>query len=417
MNGFKTLIVGMVGTFVGLAEAVDHSPLAAISRDAAGNVIAFRGTLQVAPAVTGPWTDLTEADSPLREVADGPQRYYRTREPDSIFMGRAVVSFHVTGPLQTHFDLAFAGRPDGIFPPVRQKPDFDGTLTIAGFELPVKLKVRGNSSLQECPFPKLKVKISKEQRAGTPFFDAKEVKIGTHCAEGGRGTIGRLRDERAAYREALAYETMDLLGFISPRVRRARIDYSDTSPTNANFETNWQLLRSAMVLDDVEVVAARVGGQALSDEEVAALTDAGFDEQLITDLRFLHVLLGNWDFNLSTDGRGLWNTEVIQFTAGGKVPVAGDFDLASWVTERPQVNAPGDYHPDLPDVDRRARYELEQLQQSEGKVRFTAASERFTLKKTAMEALIHTAVIDDAGRTNALRHVTAFYDALTAVGR
>ncbi|MHB1306448.1 MAG: hypothetical protein ACYC23_05135 [Limisphaerales bacterium] len=321
------------------------------------------------------------------------------------------------GPFQAHFELAYAGLPDGIFPPVRVKPYFDGTLAIDGYELPATFRVRGNSSLQECPFPKLKFKVSREPREGTPFFDAREVKIATHCAEGGRGTIGRLRDETAAYREVLAYEVMDLLGFVSPRVRRARIEYHDTTSRAAPAETEWTVTRSAMIFDDIEVVAERLGGRALDDEEISALTEAGFDEQLIVDLRFLHALLGNWDYALSANGRELWTTEVIELEGGSLVPVAGDFDLSSWVTEIVRGSAPHDYRPELPPLDRQTRYELEQIQQSVSGERFRAAHDRFVAQRAALEDQIGAATIDEAGRTNALGHATVFFGVLALVVR
>lgn len=92
--------------------------------------------------------------------------------------------------MQAHFDLALAGIPDGIFPPRREKPYFVGKVWYSGHEVPVQLRVRGNSSLQECPFPKLKFKVARVDRVGTRFADAREVKLGTHCADGGRGTVG-----------------------------------------------------------------------------------------------------------------------------------------------------------------------------------------------------------------------------------
>lgn len=398
----------------GQSENLIGKPTVAISRDATRVKLTFTGTLQSTEAVGGPWNDISNAASPFEDDTAGKQKFYRTRETDtgSIFSSRSLVSWTITGPFQTNFDLAFAGIPDGFFPPHREKPYFGGALKMGALDLPVSFRVRGNSSLQECPFPKLKLKISKDHRAGTPFADAREIKIGTHCAEGGRGPIGRLRDETAAYREALAYETMDLMGFISPRVRRARIDYHDTTPANSATVTGWQLSRNAVILDDVEVVAERLGGRALDDEEVAKLTKAGFDEQLIVDLRFLHALLGNWDYRLSSDGQNLWNTEVIELADGKLVPVAGDFDLCSWVTETVRQSAPGGYHPELADVERRARYEIEQIQQSVTKPGFAAASDRFLAKRSAIESQINAALIDDAGRANALRHVTAFFEAL-----
>lgn len=399
------------------ADSMTNVPTVAIGRDATSVVVQFKGALQSAEAVTGPWLDVADASSPHSPASASGSRFYRARTPDGIFVTNEVVEFSVSGPLQEHFELAFAGLPDGIFPPERLKPYFDGTLVLGGFTVPVSLRVRGNSSLQECPFPKLKFKVSKNNRAVTPFAEAREVKLGTHCAEGGRGTIGRLRDQIATFREALAYETMSEMGFISPRVRRAHVEYRDTTATNLTPMAGWQISRDALILDDVEVVAERRGGRALDDEEVAALTNANFNAQLITDLRFLHALLGNWDYTLSLDGRGLWNTDVVELAGGELVPVAGDFDLASWVTGVGRVGAPPDYRPDLPELERRAFYELEQIRQQVGFNSYAAARDRFTAKRTAIETLVSGALIDESGRSNCLHHVSTFYEAVAAVVR
>lgn len=395
-------------------------PIIELARDGSQTRLLFTGKLQIAESLDGAWTDLTNATSPYILDLAGGQKFFRTRDVASIFSSEAIINFVVTGPLQEHFDLAFAGLPDGIFPPVREKPWFNGSILIGEQTLPAELRVRGNSSLQECPFPKLKFKVSRTDRAGTPFFDAREVKIGTHCAEGGRGSIGRLRDERAAYREALVYETMQILGFVSPRVRRARIEYHDSTPptTNRTSEVGWTVMRNAMILDDVEVVAERLGGRALDDEEITVLSNANFGLQLVTDLQFFHILLGNWDYGVSVDGRELWNTEVIEFPDGSFLPVAGDFDLCSFVTEEPQLDVPWDYHPELPPLERQARHDLEEIKgrvSEENPAVFTQARERFTARRTEIETKINSVIIDEIGRTNALAHVNAFFNALSAV--
>ena len=295
--------------------------------------------------MSGPWSDVEPSTNPYLVEASEAASFYRSIEFGSIFSGVSVVSIVVSGPFQQHFDLAFAGIPDGIFPPLREKPYFDGTITVQGKQIPAEFKVRGNSSLQECPFPKLKFKVSRSNREGTPFFDSREVDIATHCAEGGRGSIGRLREQIATYREALAYEVMSALGFISPRVRRAQIEYRDISPPVDRSEVGWTVSRMALLLDDIEVVAESMGGRALDDEEIAALENANLNPQLVTELWILHALLGNWDYVVQPDGRGMWNTDVIILPSTEMIPVAGDFDLASWVTEEVQLDAPWDYFP------------------------------------------------------------------------
>jgi hypothetical protein len=395
-----------------------NTPTIALSRVGDQVQIAYAGTLQLASALGGGWIDLTNAANPYIVDRSSAAKFFRARNVGGIFSSDEVVIFSMTGPLQEHFELAFAGLPDGIFPPVREKPWFEGTITIGQQSIPVEIRVRGNSSLQECPFPKLKFKVSRADRLGTPFYEAREVKIGTHCAEGGRGPIGRLRDERSAYREVLVYEMMQILEFLSPRVRRGRIEYQDTSTSRQNSEVGWSLMRNAMILDDVEVVAERLGGRALDDAEVAGLTNANFGLQLVTDLRVFQVLIGNWDYALTHDGVEVWNFDVVELPNLQLIPVAGDFDLSTFVTEEVNLDVPWDYHPELPPLERQARYDLEQINagvSESGEGVFARAKERFESRRGLLEASIAEALIDEDGRTNAWTHLNAFYTALGAV--
>lgn len=401
------------------AGAPGDEPAIEVARDGAGLRLVFEGVLEAAADARGPWTEVAGARSPLAYEPTGSRTFFRARRGDagSIFASGTVTTLALEGPMQTHFDLAFAGLPDGIHPPRREKPYFNGTVSYAGFVLPVELRIRGNSSLQECPFPKLKLKVAKEDRAGTPFADAREIRIGTHCAEGGRGTIGRLRDQTATFREALAYEVMATLGFVAPRVRRAHVEYQDTSPPDAANPRGWRLDRDAFILEDIEVVGERLGGRAMDDAEIEKLGDAGFDVELITALRFLHALLGNWDYSLSLDGRGLWNTDVIALPDGQLLPVAGDFDLASWVTGVVRGSAPRDYHPELGDVEREARYRLDLIQREVRAEVFERARSRFVGRQAALQEAVVAADLDPEGRANALRHLAAFYDGLAWTAR
>lgn len=396
-----------------------NSPSITVNTTGGQTEISYTGTLQAASVLGAGWIDLTNVTSPYPVDRADAHRFFRARSVSSIFSSDEVVHFTMTGPMQEHFDLAYAGLPDGIFPPVREKPWFSGSISIGGQTIPAELRVRGNSSLQECPFPKMKFKVSRTNRVNTPFFDAREVKIGTHCAEGGRGSIGRLRDERSAYREALAYELMEILEFLSPRVRRARIEYRDTSSTNRTSEVGWTVTRNAMILEDAEVVAERLGGRALDDTEIPKLTNANFGLQLVVDLQVFEVMLGNWDYAITTDAREVWNFDVVQLPDGQVLPLAGDFDLSSFVTEEVLVDVPWDYHPELPTLERQARYDLEQIKarvQESGEDIFGKAKQRFDSKRAVLEAKVTGAVIDEAGRTNAVGHLNAFFLALEAVG-
>jgi hypothetical protein len=395
-----------------VAASSNVPPTLALAREGAIFRIEFTGTLQTAPNILGPWTDLTHAVASHPLPGTGPSAFFRSRATVGIFDRTDVADMTLTGPWQQHFDLALAGSPDGIFPPVRPKPYFSATLTYDGRTLPISARVRGNSSLQECPFPKLKFKVARADRTDTAFADAREVKIGTHCAEGGRGNIGRLRNEIATFREALAYEAMATLGLVTPRIRRARLDYIDTTPASTAGPTGWRQTRQGLLLDDIEVVAERLSGRVLSDEELAGLTHSQFDELQVLELRLFQALLGNWDYDLGIPGPGLRNMEVIALPNNTLLPVAGDFDLSSWVTEVVRPSVPNDVYPELPLLERQMHYELDQIRAQTKAEVFLQGRARFAQERVQLEALVAHALVDSAGRTNAAAHVRVFYEAM-----
>ena len=177
-----------------------------------------------------------------------------------------------------------------------------------------------------------------------------------------------------------------------------------------------RVVRRALVLEDIEVMAERLGARVLSDDEASRVTAAEFDPGEVLNLRFFHALLGNWDYSLATGGRGVWNTDVLEFPTGGmKLPVAGDFDLASWVTGTVRGSAPREYHPELGEVERETLYQLEEIRASVTKQAFEAARDRFLGGRSAVESGIASAEIDVAGRANAGRHALAFYEALLSM--
>ncbi len=398
------------------ASAALDAPVLTVQRDGAQLVLTYSGALLSAASPSGPWTPVAGATSPHRWSLESSERQFFKAGATSgtgVFDSQEITSWMLTGPLQHHFELAHAGMPDGIFPPVREKPYFNGTVTVGPTTVPAQIRVRGNSSLQECPFPKLKIKVARADRTNTPFAEAREIKIGSHCADGGRGPIGRLREESACYREALAYETAGVLGFTLPRVRRAVVDYRDTStPAGPDSPVGWQLRRKALLIEDPEVVGERLGGRALDDAEIDALTNANFPPTLILELQMLHILLGNWDYALSIDGTELWNTDVIALENGLMTPMPGDFDLASFVTGEVRLEAPHDYRPDLPDLDRQVRFKLEQLRSLTKPDIFGGAAVRFLNHRHALAELLESADLDAEGRANAQHHLAAFFAVL-----
>lgn len=322
----------------------------------------------------------------------------------------------VEAPLSPAFVAARAGEPDGFFPLPRKTDPFIGKIGYGDVLIDAELQVRGNSSLAECPFPKLKAKADKAQAAGTMFDGARKIKIATHCGEGGNGTIGRLREEKATWREAALYQAMRALMMPAQLAKPLSITYLDTTKGD-------QLTRKAFIFEHVDLAAGRLGGTSLESPETWEGDPAQVMEmQAIVRIHFFEALIGNWDWHLrigaSNPGGGqLWNIEAVQL--GDKlVPLAQDFDLSSAVTghlvdERdidPRV-LPG--KPPL--VRQAAGYLASEHGPQFSDTDLHAAREHFVARRAAVERALADAPLDDEGRANLNAHVDAFYQALDHV--
>src|SRR4051812_14827999 len=74
------VLIGDSAATAGAASAIKSSPLA-ILRDGARVVITFDGLLQFAPALIGPWTELTTAATPALGETKEKQHFFRVTPP------------------------------------------------------------------------------------------------------------------------------------------------------------------------------------------------------------------------------------------------------------------------------------------------------------------------------------------------
>src|SRR3954467_2103767 len=109
-------------------EKAVPEPVISMVRAGEDITITFSGVLESADKVTGSWAPVAGAVSPFNPDHSAIQRFFRARkvELESIFSSDSIVEFTLNGPFQTYFEKAFAGSPDGIFPPHREKPYFSG---------------------------------------------------------------------------------------------------------------------------------------------------------------------------------------------------------------------------------------------------------------------------------------------------
>jgi hypothetical protein len=224
--------------------------------------------------------------------------------------------------------------------------------------LPLKIRVRGNSSKNDCDFPKLDVEInSGVDLSNTAFANARNFKIGTHCAdvEGNTGFLRRLRNQAGPHREAFVYRLIEILNVPSLKARQARVNYVFTD------DQNKQVLRNALFLESAGAAKRRYSAEEVAVEgspaaqiaiKQASLSGKNLptffqDGTKNTDIRAtLAAVMTNWiisnhDWDLRFDGKDrfgqrTWNVKAYSLKDGRQFVMPYDYDLAKFVTE-PQV--------------------------------------------------------------------------------
>lgn len=139
-----------------------------------------------------------------------------------------------------------ADPPDPDAGPGYHAPEFSepGQLfvTVEGAEkaLDLRVYVRGESSKNDCPFPKLKIDFTdKEQLKKTPFKGHGKFRLNTHCGPGdasARSQMGRVMNGVGPVREELTYRLIRAAGIPTYRTRVLSIRYDDTA-ANTQLDT------------------------------------------------------------------------------------------------------------------------------------------------------------------------------------
>ncbi len=196
-------------------------------------------------------------------------------------------------------------------------------------KLDVRVFVRGESSLSDCPFPKLKLEFTdKEQLKGTPFKTHGKVRLNTHCGPGEektRSKLGRVLNGIGPVREDLAYRLVRAAGIPTYLTRVAKVVYDDTA---SHKKTN----SFAMFMESGDDAAQRFAKSRLIPEdgkfldsakgEVTGKTTPTNDAEVIV----AEAIVGNRDF----DGGYLHNVDAFGVPKGPKVfKIAQDFDLGA----------------------------------------------------------------------------------------
>jgi hypothetical protein len=294
----------------------------------------------------------------------------------------------------------------------------------------VRISVRGNSSkyLNECTFPKLKLRLAADGRnAPPPFAGLKSVKIGTHCGERPDGDLspelGRWANDKAPHREALVYRLLDVMGLRTLTARPARIEYVYTDPQDGRTpDQHRPIARNALFLEDDDDASERLAG----DGTVKGFIDgrSHFTSADVLNLAFGEAMIGNFDWCLKfapedphrcDDDEVLYNVLAFRGREQAAFPVMYDFDLAGMVTGRHRWF---DSRFDKGFVASRSAVEIEaisQVQRMRGlfsRAELDEARVRFISRKSAVYQTLKMANVDAQGRDIIRSYLDAFFAAI-----
>lgn len=135
-----------------------------------------------------------------------------------------------------------------------RKPTVEGTLTIAGEQVPVTVTPRGKSRLEFCRFPPLWLDFPRKKLQGTVLEGQNRVKLVTHCSKSlaPRGYLAA---------EMVAYRMLNLLTDLSFRVRAIEMAYLDT-------EKDKSVTQSAFFIEHKRAAAQRLSFESVDVERL-----------------------------------------------------------------------------------------------------------------------------------------------------
>jgi hypothetical protein len=210
----------------------------------------------------------------------------------------------------------------------QRKPEFDGVLRYqdeSGNEqvLAVKLATRGNSRLETCDFPPLRLIIDTAQAGGTVFAGQRKLKMVTQCERSSYGNDWLLL-------ELGIYRAYSVITDHSYRVRRLQVTYHD------NESKRWERIQPAFIIESTGEVAERLQRKSIRPPSV--------DIKQYSIVETAHNLLfqyliGNTDFAIKRgpSGEGCCHNGRVLATPGRQddwVALPYDFDQAGLINTK-----------------------------------------------------------------------------------
>lgn len=180
--------------------------------------------------------------------------------------------------------------------------------------IPTRIRTRGIWRLKNCEFPPVRLDFKKEDTKGTVFQGIDKPKLVNYCRD------DDIYEQYIAL-EAQLYRVYNLLTDASHRARLIKVNYDDS----ASGKT--EATRAAILLEEGDIVAARLGGQVLKLKGAVADNLDPFHDALVGVFQYM---IGNTDWSISA----LHNVEIIGLPDGIAVPIPFDFDFSGVVDAR-----------------------------------------------------------------------------------
>lgn len=207
-------------------------------------------------------------------------------------------------------------------------PQFTGTFRYtdtSGTEhaLAIEVTTRGNSRLDMCDFPPLRITFNPDQTQGTLFESQRRLKFVTQCMEGSMGA-GWVHLEHGIY------SAYNLFSDHSYKSRKLNVIYRDTNSRRRDS------VQPAFILEPDEQLAKRLGRERIRPPIVDPL------QMSITETArnvLFQYLIGNTDFGLKRGpkGEGCCHNGRVYARPGAAddwVTVPYDFDYAGIINTK-----------------------------------------------------------------------------------
>lgn len=201
----------------------------------------------------------------------------------------------------------------------KDRREYTFLLTAGDASVEVAVRSRGNSRLDICSFPPLRLTFEDRLAEGTVFAGQRHLKLVTHCTT-------RSRDAGNVLDEYLAYRIFNLVSDVSYRVRLLRLKYFDT---DGHLDPD-SVVRYGFLIESDEELAQRTGS---TPARVEGIVLTRLDPRQAALVYVFEYLIGNTDWSLVTALTEEFCCHNIDVFAVGdrNAIVPYDFDLAGLV--------------------------------------------------------------------------------------